>query len=145
MLLGTAEAHRGIYTCSYKYLNNLFWVSYEPVRWLRISHRGFFTRGTECLRALTCTEAACSENFPLSVWNQTCNPLIGLEFFGSLRNESNADVIEFPVFYFRGPKCRYIEKTSITVNIYLIPTFYLLNPWTSTKSHSQTSIILFTQ
>ena len=49
------------------------------------------------------------------------------------------------VFDFRGTTCRYFEKTSITLNKHSIPSLYLLSPCTSTKSHSQTSIIFTLQ
>jgi hypothetical protein len=84
-------------------------------------------------------------SFPLSVCTQTGRLRKGLMYLGSLGTDWNADATDGTVFDFRGTTCNYFEKTSITLNKYLIPPLYLLSPCTSTKSHSQTSIIFTLQ
>ena len=58
--------------------------------------------------------------------------------------ERNADLTAAPVLARSGTMCRYLEKTSITLNRYLYLSLYFMRDRVCIKSHSQTSIILVT-
>jgi hypothetical protein len=85
----------------------------------------------------------------LPVCTQTGHLCTGLEvlrrmYFGSLRVDWNADVTVGPVIHLSGNTYMYLENKSTTVNRYFNLSFYLLRASTSTRSHSQTTVALFT-
>ena len=84
-------------------------------------------------------------SFPLSVRTMIGRLLGEPEYVGSLNMLRNAVVTSLPVFDLSGTTCKNFENTSIAVskNLLLL-ILYLLIAWTSTRSHSQTSITLFT-
>ena len=87
-------------------------------------------------------ECSIQNSLPLSVRTQTGRLRTDFEYFASI--ERNAEVKAVPVFARSGTTCRYFEKTSITLNMYLYLSLYLLRDRIYIRSHSQTSIILVT-
>ena len=72
-----------------------------------------------------------------SVRNQTGRLRTGFEYFASI--DRITELTAVPVF-----DRRYFEKVSITLNIYLYVSLYLLTDCLSIRSHSQTSITFVT-
>ena len=81
-------------------------------------------------------------SLPLSVRTQTGRLRAGFEYFASI--DRNAELTAVPVLDRSGTICRYFEKVSITLNIYLYLSLYLLRDGISIRSHSQTYITFVT-
>ena len=81
-------------------------------------------------------------SLPLSVRNQMGRRV---EYLGSLKIDWNADDKAVPVLDLRGTRCRNLEKTCMADNMYTYLSLYFPRSRTSTRSHSQTSITLFTE